>query len=220
MEKCDKHQHKQKNNLKELGKWERPGTKCRSSWKNANGYVWGKIIHKPDIHRAEKFWSTLGIAMSAIKWLLLIVAETKVECRGREGVCWEDGWPLQRAYLQMWSEIPGRPAPSCSLSNTFMAHSDAPWGQLGWSAHLVGAVRCGSGVSRWHSNHQAICFGVSFPGCILFSLLFLLPFFFFYKIDFVYGRTSIPFCYLRQNWYISLSWGIQHNDSIFVYTLK
>ena len=71
-------EHKQRNNLKELGKWERQGQKCESSWKNANGYVWGQIIHKPDIHWAGNFWSTLRLGKLAVKWLLLTVAETMV----------------------------------------------------------------------------------------------------------------------------------------------
>lgn len=75
------------------------GTKCESSWKNANGYVWGKIIHKPDIHWAENFEAHLRIEKSALKCLLLMVAETKVGWAAKEGIDLEDGWSLQEAYL-------------------------------------------------------------------------------------------------------------------------
>lgn len=74
------------------------GTKCESSWKNANGYVWGTIIHKPDIHWAGKFESTLRMKVCCQK-------VDSDSCRersgvaGREGTGLEDGWSSQEAYL-------------------------------------------------------------------------------------------------------------------------
>lgn len=91
MEKCDKHQHKQRNNLKELGKWKRQGQKCESSWKNANGYVWGKIIHKPDIHWAENLEAHLRIEKSALKCLLLTVARPRWGGQARREWAWKVG---------------------------------------------------------------------------------------------------------------------------------
>lgn len=74
-------------------------TKCESSWKNANGYVWGKIIHKPEIHRAGKRGPTLRTKVCC-KTVAPEGCRDQSGVAGREGVGLEDGWSLQEASLQ------------------------------------------------------------------------------------------------------------------------
>lgn len=167
---------------------EKAGTKCKSSWKNAKGYVWGKIIHKPDIHWARNCWSALRIEKSAMKWLLLTVWETKVEGAGTVvlagGLLTGVKWPQGRVGSIL---LPTRR--TCGLF----------WCPLGssWRARLVGTVRCESGVSRWCSNHQPSASEGAFRTvflCPLFTCS-LLPF--SYKIDFILSENIQTILFLK-----------------------
>lgn len=161
MEKCNKHQHKQRNNLKELGKWERQGQDYKSSWKNANGYVWGQIIHKPDIHWAGKD------RRASCK---MVASDS---CRDQGGVGLEDGWSFWEAYIEVGVDlILGLPrlSPYLTRSQPILMSVGVGWGK----------VHCEIGIWRKQVTFQpsGICYGVSYPNCILFALLFLLYAFF------------------------------------------
>lgn len=168
---------------------EKAGTNCESSWKNAKGYVWGKIIHKPDIHWARKCWSALRIEKSAMKWLLLTVWETKVEGAGAV--------VLAGGLLTGGSDLRVGSAPSFFPLDAPVACSDVPRGRWSWRAWLVGTVRCASGVSRWHSNHQPSASEGAFWTvflCPLFTFS-LLPF--SYKIDFILSENIQTILFLK-----------------------
>lgn len=147
METCDKHQHKWKNNLKELGKWEGPGAKCRSSWKKCKGirlrqnnpqtrYSRGRELLKHIKNRS------VGYKMGALD----TCRDHGAMCRRRPGEgAGNMGSPCRTPTYRwdvtsLWGML--RLAPNLMPSWPVPRH---PW--LQQSTHLIGAVRCASGVS-------------------------------------------------------------------------
>lgn len=95
MEQSDKHQHKQRNNLKELGKWERQGQSA-----NHRGKMQMDMSGPNNPHTGyslgRKTWKLIKNKKSAVKCLFLAAEGTKVEW-GQTGSGLEDGWSLREA---------------------------------------------------------------------------------------------------------------------------
>lgn len=177
MEKCDKHQHKQRHNLKELGKWDRQG-------QNAN-------------HHGKCKWICLGqnnpqTRYSLGRKILKHIKNRKVCSKmvasdsswDQGGVGRQEGNRLGRwvvltgGLLTGWSDLITGPAPPFSSPNVFPAPFTVPLGWWGWVACLAGTERC---VWNKQVTFQSpdISFGVSFSDWsqfFLFSLFFLLLF--------------------------------------------